>query len=194
MNLYKLDFINYEFMKLTAKQKILITLYIFCFVIFLVLFILFSEQIKALFFVTGFILLNIFISAYKKNFQFPIEIEILTLGIFFCTYFYGINAGLIVGIVGGLLSSVLYGYVSLFLIPMIIGNMLVAVLTPLFSPLHYSLAGIILTIIKNGFVFMIYHFVFGYNIGKNLSFSISNILLNIVLFLNIAPFLMLVMN
>lgn len=176
------------------KIRYLIGLYFACFAVFIILFIFFSRQVKMLFFVTGFIALNVFISSYKKNVQLPIEIEVLTLGIVLCTRFYGIKAGLVVGVVGGLLSSIFYGYISPFLIPMLIGNALVAVSAPFSAFLSITWAGIVLTVIKNLFVFLAYHFAFGYSIGKNISYSVSNILLNIVLFLNFAPFLVLFMD
>ena len=149
----------------------------------------YGRKLLAAIFVTSFILLNILISGYKKNFQLPIEIEILTLGIVLGTYLFGITAGLLIAIFGTILSSAFYGYYSPFLIPMVLGNVIVALLTPYFPESSVFISGTILSIIKNTFVFFSYHILFNYHVGKNLAFSISNILLNLILFLNIAPFL-----
>ncbi|MBD3203572.1 hypothetical protein GF327_04710 [Candidatus Woesearchaeota archaeon] len=170
------------------------TFYVISAIVMIPLLIFFYYQIKASLFVTAFIIANIALSSYKKNFQFPIEIEILTLGIILSTFLYGIKAGLLIAILGTILSSAFYGYYSPFLIPMIIGNMLVALLTPLFFSTQLFLSGLILSMIKNGFVFIFYHFVFNYHIGKNLSFGITNIIWNSLLFVNIAPILFTIMK
>ncbi|MBN1502570.1 hypothetical protein JW930_03430 [Candidatus Woesearchaeota archaeon] len=180
--------------KLTKKEKYLLCAYLGNFVIFILLYFLFSKEMRALFFVTGFILLNIFVSSYKKNIDFPVEIEVLTLGIILCTYSYGIKAGLFVAILGSVLSSIIYGYISPFMLPMILGYILVAIVTPLSQVFNLTLAGIIITLVKNIFLFLFYHFVFSYHLGKNISFSVSNIVLNTLLFFNIAPFLISIMN
>lgn len=177
----------------SKKDKYLISAYLICLIIFIFLYGFFAKQIKTMFFVTGFILLNIFISSYKKTIEFPIEIEVLTFGIVLCTIAYGVKAGLIVAILGGLLSSILYGYISVFLLPLLLGYILVAFMTPFFAFLNLAAAGIIITIIKNLFLFFFYHLVFSYDVGKNISFSVSNILVNLILFMNVAPFLVRVM-
>ncbi|MBN2423230.1 hypothetical protein JXB41_08460 [Candidatus Woesearchaeota archaeon] len=169
-------------------------LYILLGLLTLPLLILYYYQIKAAIFVTAFIVGNVLLSAYKKNFQLPIEIEILSLGIVLCTFLYGIKAGMVIAVFGTILSSAFYGYYSPFLIPMVIGNIIVCIATPFFPVSSLFVSGTILTLIKNTFVFLFYHFVFNYDIGKNLSFGVTNVLLNIILFMNIGPFLFTIMR
>lgn len=158
------------------------------------LIILFSKEITIVFFVAGFIIINILISSYKKNFQFPIELEILTMGIVLSTFAFGLKAGMLIAIFGTILSSAFYGYYSPFLIPMVMGNAIICVLTPLFPMSHIFITGVILSLIKNIFIFLFYHFIFNYDIGKNISYGVSNIILNAILFFNIAPLLFGIMN
>ncbi len=174
------------------KRRKRIILYIIAGLFSLPLVFLFYNEIKATIFVTFFIVGNIVLSAYKRDFQLPIEIEILTLGIVLCTINYGLKAGMLIAIFGTVLSSAFYGYYSPFLVPMVIGNVIAAFLVP-YVPLPLFWLGVLATFAKNMFVFVFYHFVFNYDISKNLMYSISNILVNLVLFLNIAPFLARVM-
>ena len=70
------------------------------------LFLLISKRLRAALFVTVFIVLNMILSSYKKFINAPIEIELLTAGIVFCTLTFGVKAGLVVAILGGILSFI----------------------------------------------------------------------------------------
>ena len=97
--------------------------------------------------------------------------------------------GLFVALIGGILYTVFNTNFSPFTIPMMIGYMIMAVIASLFSYVNITVLGILTNLIHNAFVFLVYHFLFNYDIRKNLMFSLSNLLFNVILFLNIAPFL-----
>ncbi|MFH0874576.1 MAG: hypothetical protein V1859_01470 [archaeon] len=174
-------------MKHKIKKKYYLYFLLALFALPLIIF--FYKEIKATLFVTAFIVGNIIVSAYKRDFQFPIEIEILTVGIVLCTLKYGLKAGILIAVFGTILSSAFYGYYSPFMIPMIIGNIIGAAI-PFAMPLqNIFLLGLVVSIVKNAFVFVFYHFVFNYDITKNLAYGTSNLFVNMILFLNIAPFI-----
>jgi len=151
----------------------------------IILFLSISTKLRAAIFVSIFIVLNMLISNYKKYIKLPIEIEFLTLGIVLCTVRYGIKAGLVVAILGGILGFIVGFNISPFSFPMMAGYILMALVSYLGRNLPITLLGIIVTIANNSLVFIVYHFLFGYDITKNLSFGITNILLNLILFMKL---------
>ena len=153
------------------------------------LFVLLSKKIRASLFVSGFIFVNMVITFYKKFIKIPMEIEILTMGIVLCTVNFGLNAGLVVAILGWALGFFIGLDISPFALPMFLGYILMVFVSFILTGLNIRLIGIIATLTNNLLIFTLYHFLFGYDPGKNLAFSISNIALNLILFINIAPFI-----
>jgi hypothetical protein len=158
-------------------------------VLLLTYLLLISQMMRAAIYVTVFIGLSTLVSSYKKFIKFPIEIEILTLGIVLCTIKFGIKAGLVVAILGGILSFLVSFDFSPFSFPMLLGYISIAITAYFLGGLSITLVGIIATLVNNILVFSIYNFAFDYDLFKNTLFSLSNIILNVILFLNIAPFL-----
>jgi len=155
----------------------------------LLLIYIFLKQLLAGIIISIFIVVNMIIASYKRFLKIPVEIELLTLGIVVSTYRYGIKAGLVVAILGGILSFIVGLNFSPFSFPMLLGYMITALVSYQFRYFNISVIGILATLASNAFIFTIYHFVFDYDIFKNLSFSISNIIINSILFLNLAPLL-----
>lgn len=153
----------------------------------------FSKMARAAIFITGFIVLNMVLSSYKRFFKVPIELEFLTLGIVLCTIKFGIKAGLIVAVLGGILSFIVSLNLSPFAFPMLLGYASIAVISYLLRGFDIIVAGIAAALFNNIMVFMIFHFGFSYDIIPNLSFSVSNIIFNIIFFINIAPFVLALM-
>ncbi len=156
-----------------------------CLLFLLILIIITSKGAQKIIFMSSFIILNLFITLYKRYFRLPIEIEILSLGIILCSVSYDVAAGLFVALIGGILYTVFNTNFSPFTIPMILGYMMMAFLSSFFSHINIVYLGIFVNIIHNIFVFTIYHFLFKYDLSKNLLFSISNVLFNILLFINL---------
>ncbi|MBT3465564.1 hypothetical protein HOD20_07455 [archaeon] len=154
-----------------------------------------SSKMKAAVLITMFIALNIQIVSYKKFLpSVPIEIEILTLGIVLSTMVFGWRQGLIIAIIGGIFSFVFSGNFSPFAIPMLGGYILIVFTSYFLRSMNITFVGMISSIIANCFVFISYHILFRYDFAKNLSFSLSNLIVNSILFVNLAPFLFNLMN
>jgi hypothetical protein len=149
-----------------------------------------SKTIRAAAFVFFFIIINMALSSYKRFIKFPVEIEFLTLGIVFCTSEYGLKAGLTVAILGGILSFIVGYNISPFSFPMLIGYILMAFISFLLQGQNILLVGIIAAIANNIFVFLVYHFIFGYDTAKNISFGLSNMIFNLILFFNVLPLIL----
>lgn len=172
-------------MKKTHYKYFTYGLGIFAFLLFLFI----SKKIRAALTVSVFIVLNMILSSYKKFIKIPVEIEFLTLGIVFTTLTYGVKAGLVIAILGGILSFIVGYNISPFSFPMLTGYIMMAILSYFLRFLDITSVGLIVTLMNNVLVFSLYNFVFKYDIVKNLSFSLSNIIFNVILFINVVPYL-----
>lgn len=148
---------------------------------------------KALFFILLFIALNSIMGLYKAFFYIPIEIELISLGTILCTLSFGLKEGLTVGVIGSLLAAVVNGTISYLTIPMVVGYCFMAFITPVFSGVGAMAGGITIVLITNVLIFIVYQFM-GYDLFSNFTFSISNIVWNLLLFLRVAPFLFSIMK
>ena len=176
---------NSKFDKIKIKNIILI-LAIFA----AVLFVFSSNKLRTAIVITSFILINRLITTYKMFIRIPLEFEFLTLGIVLTTLNFKLPAGLVIAIFGAIVSFVIGFEISAYSFPMFLGYGSVAIMTHILRNLNnLTLIGIIASIVNNLVVFTLYHYVFAYSPSKNLSFSISNIIFNIVIFVNIAPFI-----
>ncbi|AJF62059.1 TPA: hypothetical protein HA239_05640 [Candidatus Woesearchaeota archaeon] len=149
---------------------------------------------RATLFVLGFIIFSVILTLYKRYFYIPIEFEIISLGIVLCSVEYGLAAGLIVALVGGIAYTIYCTSFSPFTVPMLFGYSLMAFLASFFPQANITYLGIAVNVIHNIFVFSIYHFAFRYDPFKNIMYSGTNILINILLFSNVAPFLSAIMG
>jgi len=131
------------------------------------------------------------ITGYKKFINIPIEIEVLTLGIVLCTVSFGIKAGLVVAILGGVLGFFVGLDISPHAFPMFMGYIMMVFISYALNGLGLGIAvvGLLTTIINNLLIFLTYHLI-GYDFVKNLQFSISNILINTIIFVNLAPLIL----
>ena len=163
-------------------KKFLLVLHV---VVIVLLIVISSKQARAILFIFGFIVANVFVTYYKKYFRAPVEIEVLSFGIILCSYTFGLTAGLIVAILGGIVYIVFTNSFNPFVIPMMIGYVIMAVLSSVFTSFNIVFLGIAVNIIHNLFVFTVYHFFYGYDPFPNFLFSVSNILFNVILFYNL---------
>lgn len=154
-----------------------------------ILFFIISKKAQAALIVSMFIVVNMLITSYKKFIKIPIEVEVLTVGIVICTLKFGLKAGLVVAILGGILSFFVGLEFSPIAFPMFLGYILMAFVSYALRTQDLILVGIVATLINNLVVFLVYHFLFNYDIIKNLRFGLSNIALNLILFFNLAPIL-----
>ncbi len=175
--------------KFLKKLDITRIFLLICLLLLLILVIVMSKGAQKIIFMTSFIVLNLFVTLYKRYFKLPIEIEILSFGIVLCSVSYDVASGLFVALIGGILYAVFNTKFSPFTIPMILGYMMMSFISSYFSYVNIIYLGIFVNIIHNLFVFTMYHFLFKYDFSKNLIFSISNILFNILLFVNLGNFM-----
>lgn len=172
-----------------SSKTIIYSIGILTSIIFIVM-VFFSRMARAALFISIFIVLNMVISSYKRFIKVPIEFEVLTLGIVICTLKFGLKAGLIIAVLGGILSFIISLNISPFAFPMLMGYVIMAVISYALRGADLMLVGFTATILNNIFLFTVYHFTFSYDIVPNLSFSLSNIILNLIMFANIAPIIM----
>ena len=175
------------------KLKIKYLSYILLGLLFLILFI-FSKKTRSIIFVLIFIILNVFVTMYKRYFYFPIEFEILSLGIVLCSAGFGLGPGLVVAILGGIAMTIYCTSFSPFTPPMMLGYCLMAVIGAYVPISNIIYLGVIANMAHNLLVFSVYHFFFAYDIWKNMIFSVSNIVFNIIIFYNLGPFLFRMIN
>jgi hypothetical protein len=145
------------------------------------------KGVEALFFILFFIGLNIVVTMYKRVVYAPIEIETLSFGIILCSAKFGLIPGLTVAIIGGIIYVVYNNSFSPFTLPMMLGYIIMAVISSLYNTVNITLLGIAANLAHNIFVFSIYYFVFRYDVGKNILYSSSNLIFNILLFSNLGP-------
>ena len=153
----------------------------------ILLFILLSQKIRVAIIIAAFIVLNRLINTYKMLIRFPIELEFLSLGIVIVSMNFGLKAGLIIAIFGCITSFIIGFGFSSFSLPMFLGYSSIAVVSFLLKNYDLTFVGIFATLINNFIVFTLYHYLFGYSITRNIGFSISNIIINSIIFANIAP-------
>lgn len=181
------NFIDKSF-KYNKKFNFVFYFFLFFAIVLFVFFILKSRELRAILYLILFIIINMIISTYKRFIKLPIEIEFMTLGIVLLTYIYGLKIGLIFAIIGGILSFIVGFNISPFSFPMLLGYIIMCFITFLFQYINIGISlifiGIIASLINNIFVFLFYHFVFKYDLIKNISYSVSNFLFNF-LFLSV---------
>lgn len=179
-----------EKIKKINTKRILLTLI----AISLLLLLISSKSMRGIFFVMFFVVANVFATLYKRYFYLPVEFEIISLGIVLCSYTYGIGAGLAVALIGGAAYTIFCTSFSPFTVPMLFGYCLMAAIAAYVPIGNIVFLGILANIIHNIFIFLVYHFFFGYDIWKNFLYSASNILFNVLLFWNLGNILMKLMG
>lgn len=159
----------------------------------IIFFLVFSKSGRSIIFITLFIVINVFATLYKRYFYFPIEFELISLGIVLCASVYGLGAGLAVAIIGGIAYTIYCTSFSPFTVPMLFGYILMAIFAAHVPIQNIVILGIIANLLHNLVVFSAYHLFFSYDIWKNLLYSVSNIVFNIVIFYNFGPLLVKIM-
>ncbi len=137
-----------------------------------------------------FIGLHVFIKRFWRAFSsLPLEIEVMTLGSVVVTLLFGVKAGILLAVLGTFLSSHFSRGISIYTPMMASGYVLAAVFALFVSPANIIMGGIIISLLVNAYFVIIFQLV-GYTLLENIVYSISNIILNTLLFVKIAPWLL----
>ncbi|MBI4149931.1 hypothetical protein HY488_00850 [Candidatus Woesearchaeota archaeon] len=160
----------------------------------LLLFVLFfnpiARTIKILGVIAIFTIINTFLKRGMLAFQgLPLEIEVATLGSVVTTVLFGIKVGILTAVLTTFIASQLTRGISLYTPMMASGYVLAALMAWFVVPVSIATGGIVITIIVNAYLIVIFHMV-GYSLLENFMYGMSNIMLNAILFLKIAPWLM----
>ncbi|MCB9359546.1 hypothetical protein H6503_06460 [Candidatus Woesearchaeota archaeon] len=176
--------------KWIQKHRKQIELYGIIILSVLILIFLFFDVILAAGIITGFIAANILLRMYRRILPgVPIEFEVVIMGGMICTIAFGIWAGLLVVIFGSILAEFLNQFIS----PHSLVNFAVYFFIPfiaLFIPTgSIATAGFIVAIVANIVIFIVF-LLMGYDLVKNLAFSITNIFWNYLMFKYLAGILL----
>ncbi|MBN1503108.1 hypothetical protein JW930_06185 [Candidatus Woesearchaeota archaeon] len=153
----------------------------------LVIILLLKRRLSSIFLVIILIFLAS-VSIYWKRFtRLSLGIELNSFVTIILSSTYTTIFGLVIGVITVFIGYLLNRRVCMYMFIPMIGVSLIAFLSPLFSPLGITTAGIVLNLIYNGIIHFIYVVLLKNNfLNSILSFSI-NFLLNIYLFYYIAP-------
>jgi|GEM_PF-4959406 len=152
------------------------------FISILLLIFLLRHVLKAFIVMLLFIFANVVIGRIRRVIPVPIEIEVVTLGTVICTILYGFGAGAFVAVFSAIIGAVIAKRISPYTLIMVVGYVIVATIATAFDPAGVVKAGIILTIVNNLFIFCVFQFAFRYSVFRNISYGLSNIILNILIF------------
>lgn len=134
------------------------------------------------------ILFNILIKWYKRL-AIPIEIEVVTFGVVIFTIVYGFAVGVLFALICSFLGDHFNRGMNINTVIMTLGYVMGAVLTALLPIESVAVMGIFVTLIVNVYLLLAYQFI-SFNPLSNLSYSISNIIVNVYLFTKLAHVVM----
>jgi hypothetical protein len=159
-----------------------------CITLFLLILIfLYMDLIKLVVVVSMFIFLNILLRFYRRILPgVPVELEIVIFGSLITTIAFSFWAGLFVAFFGSSLAEFLNQQISPYSFVNILCYMLIPIIGIFIGSSSIAISGIIIVIILNIIIFTIFILI-GYNLFKNIAFTLSNILWNYLLFKYLAP-------
>ncbi len=153
-----------------------------------------ARTLKILSVMLVFILINVFIKKSLRAFtSLPLEIEVATFGSVVVTTLFGVRAGILTAVLATFAAAHFSRGITLYTPMMASGYIIAALLALLFSPANIVAGGIIITFIVNAYFIFIFQLV-GYSFLENFLYSISNVVLNTLLFIKVAPLLINVLS
>jgi hypothetical protein len=155
---------------------------------------LFFNVVKAAVVIITLIVINIFLRFYKRIIPgLWIELEITMFSSILCSIAYGFWPGLIVAIFSSVLAECFNQFISPFSLVNIVAYIIVSIVAIVLNPSTVVFGGLTLVVIANIAIFCVFVGL-GYNLFKNLSFSITNLIWNYMLFTYLSvPILNLIM-
>jgi len=128
---------------------------------------------------------NVMVNYYKRRARLPLELELVTFGTIIISASSGAVAGIVFAICALIITGIATADFSVFTLVSLAVFPLIAVLSTNAPASNIVAWGLIITLAKNIIIFMLYQLVLGYNLAMNLSFSISNIIVNLILFIRL---------
>jgi len=119
----------------------------------------------------------------------PLEIELSTLSSVVATLAFGVKAGILLAVLTCFAGNHFTRGISLYTPMMASGYVLAALLAWFMAPASIVAGGIVITLIVNAYLIAIFSMV-GYSPLENFLYGASNVVLNSILFLKVAPWLL----
>lgn len=161
--------------------NIILPLLLFASIIFIIF--LLRHVLRALAVIGLFILADVLISRVKRVFSaVSIQIEVITLGTIICSILWGFGAGAFMAVLASLIGDAVAKRMSVYTFVRLGSYIIMAAIATAFDPANVVKAGIILAIANNLTLFLVFRLAFRYNMLKNISYTVSNIAFNILLF------------
>jgi len=123
----------------------------------------------------------------------PLEMELATLGSVMVTVLFGVKAGLLTAILCTFLAHHLSKGITLYTPMMASGYVLAALMALMVSPASIAAGGIFICVLVNIYFIVIFQLV-GYSAMENFLYSLSNVALNALLFLKVAPLIVAILS
>ncbi len=146
-----------------------------------------------IFFVTLFTVGNTLMQSFKRYVDPPIDIELSTFSSILITIEYGLGYGLMAAFFTKFVQMLYIRKIKMAYFFMISSYMVAALFANFFSALNIVTMGIIVTIISNFYLAFIRKFLLGYAPVEILSYAVTNIIFNIVLFIGFSELFLIIM-
>ncbi len=154
----------------------------------LLLLLLFGRDAKPVIVVVVFIILASFSTFYHNYFRSPINFELAKLFTVTAAVAYGAVAGVIVGALSVIISRALSGRFDQDTVTSLAAMAIIAVLANAFRTANIAVLGIALVFVYY-LLILPFIFLFGENRMREAVYIGTNIAFNVILFINVAPFL-----
>ena len=153
------------------------------------------RTMKILMAIAVFIALNIAIKRAMMAIDFiPLDLEFATIGTILMTVAFGLKAGILTGVLCCVLGAYFSDKITIYVPVTASCYVLAAVLAWLLaSASSIVVTGIIITLLVNAYALFVFHFV-GFTPFENVTYVASNIALNLLLFLKVAPWAMAILK
>jgi hypothetical protein len=140
-------------------------------------------------FIVGLSALNAFMLRYERYMDLPIDIELSTFSAILMALKYGVMWGIIAGIATKMAVMVSNRDFNRNSIVSLSAYVLAAIFAAVFSSLPILYLGLLVTLLVNLFSFLVMRFVFFVSEYEIASYTITNVLFNVVIFVGISEFI-----
>src|SRR3989338_9900344 len=149
-------------------------------------FISFFIEIIPIIFLTFFCVINSAMLSFKRYFDAPLDPEFSTFSAILMTVRYGLLFGIITAILTKLVSMIYIKNIKVNYFFMMTGYIVAALLADVFKGYGVVTLGLIVTLLANVYQFFIRKFVVNYSTFEIISYGVTNIIFNSVLFIGFA--------
>ncbi len=144
-------------------------------------------------FLTFFSVLNSMMLSFKRYFDAPADIELSTFSAILMTNQYGLTYGIITAIVTKLVSMLYIKVIKVNYFFMMTSYVVAAILAEVFSGMNIVTLGLLVTGLSNIYVSFVRKFVVQYSTFEIISYGLTNIIFNVVMFVGFAELVLKIM-